>query len=165
MRKHLFFICPTDALELVINNTYKEENYFFSSLANSIEFNKEVSETINALIETKSITEISFVLSKDNVLLLDALNRQHFKTIKSLHPLYTAVKSQKRKLSHLWKKEHIPIPIMSYYLHSKIEELQITIDLWIAHRIKINCKVYHHENDIFSTICPQLIYGKRLHLN
>ena len=165
MQKHLFFICPTDALEGLINRAYKEENYFLSSLANSINFSAAVSETINALIETKCITEISFVLSTNNALFLDALSPQNFNSIKVLHPLYKAVNAQKKIAHKYWKKEHIQIPIMSYYLNSKIEELQSKIDRWIVDSIKINCKIYHQTTEKFSTICPNLFYGKTLNLN
>ena len=104
MQKHLFFICPTDALEGLINRAYKEENYFLSSLANSINFSEAVSETINALIETKCITEISFVLSTNNALFLDALSPQNFNSIKVLHPLYKAVNAQKKNCPQILEK-------------------------------------------------------------
>lgn len=55
MQKHLYFICPTDHLETVINNTFKQENYYCNSLGNSIKFDSEMVGQINVLIETKNI--------------------------------------------------------------------------------------------------------------
>ena len=63
MGKHLYFVCPTDNLETVIENHFQNKNYFLSSLGNSLGFSFEVVEEINSLIENKGITEINFVLA------------------------------------------------------------------------------------------------------
>ena len=41
MLKHLYFICPTDFLEGVIENVFKQINYYYTSLGNSITFDKD----------------------------------------------------------------------------------------------------------------------------
>ncbi len=81
MRKHLYFICPTDRLEAVINARFKQENYYWTSLGNSVSFDNERVGEINALMETKSITGITFVLSDDNCMFLDALKDREFSSI------------------------------------------------------------------------------------
>ena len=65
-QKHLYFICPTDYLEPVIDATFNQENYYMTSLGNDLDLNDEFVGEINGFIETKNIKEITFVLSKDN---------------------------------------------------------------------------------------------------
>ncbi len=66
MQKHLYFICPTDYLETVIEASFLEENYFLTSLGNSLRLDSETLGEINGFIESKNINEITFVLSEDN---------------------------------------------------------------------------------------------------
>ena len=82
MPKHLYFICPTDHLETVINRHYNEENYFISSLGNSIDFNKQFTAYLCDLVEAKGITEISFVLAQDNTLFNDPRKNKLSENIK-----------------------------------------------------------------------------------
>jgi hypothetical protein len=66
MNKHLYFICPTDHLETVIQKISQEKNYYLTSLGNSIDLDFETMGQINSLIESKKITQISFILSNNN---------------------------------------------------------------------------------------------------
>lgn len=44
MHKCLYLVCPTDCLEPIINNTFKQEHYFYTSLGNAFVAD---SETLN----------------------------------------------------------------------------------------------------------------------
>mgnify|MGYP004137638051 CR=1 FL=1 len=70
MRKHLYFVCPTDHLETVINDHCYQENYYLTSLGNSVSFNSEFIGEINSLIEANRITEITFILSDNTSAIL-----------------------------------------------------------------------------------------------
>ncbi|MFT7073820.1 MAG: hypothetical protein ACJAX3_002820, partial [Patiriisocius sp.] len=61
MKKHLFFICPTDYLEFTINQSFKDKNYYFTSLGNSVKFHSETMYEIKHLIRKYDIREISFI--------------------------------------------------------------------------------------------------------
>ena len=84
MQKHLFFVCPTDNLESVINFKFKHENYFLTSLGNSFEFNKDNVNEINIdlqpyllnllrntflKIENENIKNIRFIVSSSENLI------------------------------------------------------------------------------------------------
>ena len=64
MRK-LYFVCPTDCLERTLDKN-RQENYYVTSLGNSVIFSEEMVEKINSFIESKGIKEITFVLSNNN---------------------------------------------------------------------------------------------------
>ena len=73
MQKNLFLLCPTDCLESVVNHVFRNENYFYTSLGNSIVPEKRTLEYIEELITKHHITNVYFVLSNDNPIILDAL--------------------------------------------------------------------------------------------
>ena len=71
MSRHLYFVCPTDNLEKLIEEKYPQENYYLTSLGNSIKFSNDFIVEINGLIEAKGIEKVTFVLSKNNHFILD----------------------------------------------------------------------------------------------
>ncbi len=60
MQKRFFFICPTDCLEHTINTTFKYENYFYTSLGNSFNYNRK---TIVSYYLNKKIKELELQLT------------------------------------------------------------------------------------------------------
>ena len=57
MSNNLYFICPTDNLESIINSTFNEEKYYVTSLANSITFNHQfIKLTSNIIRDLKAIS-------------------------------------------------------------------------------------------------------------
>ncbi|KXX69957.1 hypothetical protein [Flammeovirga sp. SJP92] len=156
MRKHLYFICPTDHLEPVIESTFHEENYFCSSLGNSISFDHMMMEEINQLIETKNIREITFVLSDSNKLFKEALNNQVHKAGNSLEEFFHDIKNQKKLTSVIWKKSDLQLPVLSLYLDRRIRELQSQISFWFEDKVKINAKVYNRQKKVFKDIHSEL---------
>ena len=66
MLKHLYFTCPTDHLETVISESFDQENYFLSSLGNSVSFSSEFVNEVSSFIKAHSINKITFILSENN---------------------------------------------------------------------------------------------------
>jgi len=72
MCKCLYLICPTDYLESIINKNYPNNSIFYTSLGNSFLPDKETLKHLKELIVLHKITEIQFILSEDNPIVLDA---------------------------------------------------------------------------------------------
>ena len=64
METTLFLLCPTDCLESKINEEFKGDNLFYSSLANNSSFDSKTIRDIEELVNRYSIKEVYFVLSK-----------------------------------------------------------------------------------------------------
>ncbi|MEM8969577.1 MAG: hypothetical protein AAGE93_24380 [Bacteroidota bacterium] len=165
MRKHLYFICPTDHLEPLINNTFKQENYYCTSLGNSVKFDNDMVRQIDDLIETENIREITFVLSSDNRIVIDALGNQEFANLHGLDNFYYEIAKQKERLKLQWKSSDLRIPILSYYLNMKVKELQPKLSNRFAGQIKINAKIYKRQEDIFRDVCLDFINREFFSLN
>jgi len=103
MDKLLYFTCPTDRLEPIINDAFEQENYFFSSLGNSTVFDDDLLEHLKEMITTKKIKEISFVLSKDNRIVRDALGSQDYSEINGLNNFYCQIKMHTENAKAFWQ--------------------------------------------------------------
>lgn len=165
MHRHLYFICPTDYIETVINNRFPQENNYLTSLGNSVNFNLCFVEEINLLIETKQITEITFVLSDNNKLIQDALKSQDFKNVKGLKSFYDAIIEQKKRTKTVWQASDIQISIISYFLDLKIRELQTQLSNRSIDGVKIRAKIYYRQKDVFHEIYPDIFSLNHFHLN
>lgn len=165
MHSCLYFICPTDHLETVIDSSFKGKNYFYTSLGNSITFDKDMVEQISDLIEMRSIREISFILSGDNKVIMDALEKQSFSEIKGLGSMYSEVVSQKKYSEVLWTMESIHSSIISHLLQGRIKELQLVLKGWFVHLLDVNAKVYNREQNTFHQIHPELTHLEYFSLN
>ena len=152
MQKHLYFICPTDHLERVIDSTFKQDNYFYTSLGNSITFDAETLEQLVELLSNKNIQNISFVLSDDNSIVLDALGNHEFSQIDGLSSFYREIARQKDRSILLWKSHHLQFSILSNFLNQKIKELRLALGNIYADRIKINGIIYLSQQKTFSDI-------------
>lgn len=165
MQRHLFFICPTDHLETVINDAFKQENYYFTSLANSVAFGSESARQINGLIEKNRITEITFVLSDDNHIIKDALKTQVFLKVRGLKQFYNEISSQKNRLKQLWQPSDLGIPVLSHYLFLKVKDLQENLSPWLVPQIQVNAKIYSSKKNTFRAVHPILLFRDHLILN
>ena len=152
MSKRLFFICPTDFLETLINQTFEGENYFVTSLGNSVAFDIDQVTEIQALIEAKGIKEINFILSDDNRIVLDAFGNQEFSNIKGLSNFYDQITVQKKYSLFLWQTDDLCNTILSNHLNHKIRELQLKLSHWFVGGIKLNIKIFCRQKQIFSEI-------------
>ncbi|MCH2195588.1 hypothetical protein [Kordia sp.] len=165
MKKHLYFICPTDHLEAVINDVSKSENYYITSLGNSIVFDKDTIDEISVLIARKDIDEITFVLSDTNKIILDALDHENFTNIRGLNILYDEMKKQKEYKQIIWGNRDLRTPILSYHLNQKVYELISKLHHWNLDILKVNAKIYNKQDDIFNDVFSDLIYEKHFSLN
>ena len=157
MKRHLYFICPTDNLEPVINNTFKQENYYLTSLGNSIEFNADMVSQLNELLRTRNIRDISFVLSDNNRFVSDALGKKDYLGVTGLRNFYHQIAKQKEHSEGVWQTYNRQFLILSYHLNDKIKELRLGLQCLPIGAFKIHGKIYNTDNDAFSDIYPGLI--------
>ena len=165
MNRHLYFVCPTDHLEIVIDNHFQGKNYYVTSLGNSINFDSEQAEEINSLIEAKNITEIHFVLSNNNKIIKDSLKNKTFNNIQELNGFYDIITKQKKRIEVLWHKFDNQNPIISYYLNLKIQELKLQMNDWLSDKVKINAKIYNGPTNVFNEINSNLLLIEHMHPN
>lgn len=165
MRRTLHFICPTDCLESIINQTFSGEHYFFTSLGNSLTFDEETVSRVINLIETKDIRQISFILSNDNKIVLDALGNQIFGTLKGLYDFYHLLEKEKALAEDLWLHYNRPFLLSSCHLQQKIGELKAGLQNRSKSGLNIDAKIYKKQEGIFRRIYPKLILKRNLNLN
>ena len=165
MHKHLYFVCPSDNLESLIDKKFPHENYFMSSLGNSISFSKEIIEEVNALIETKGIEKISFILSEDNKLVLDGIRKQNFKNIKDLRRLYKNISDHKRLTTKVYLEQNTQKLITIYLLNQKINEMNLNLSKWLSSKVNVDAKIYSRNNNSFIGVPNNLIEPNNVFLN
>jgi len=163
MHKCFFLICPTDCLEHTINKSFKNVNYFYTSLGNSFIYDSNTIGHIRKIIEKHNIKEIYFVLSMDNKIVLDALNNNEFSNIRALHNFKTEIRRQKERSKIAFQEENLQFTVLSYYLNKKIKELQLAI--LSKESVKISGKIYHRDTDTFTSIYSDLIALEKYQLN
>ncbi|WP_299060442.1 hypothetical protein [uncultured Polaribacter sp.] len=165
MQKCLFLVCPTDCLERVINKTYNNNHYFYTSLGNSVQFNKENLEAIKKLVLKNKLKKIFFVLSNENNIISDAIEKQNFITTRGLNTLYSEIKKQKNNSKMCSFRGINQSILLSYYLNLKIKELKTKLEKVGVKSVKINGKIYHNLEHKFKNIYPDLICLKKYNFN
>jgi len=165
MKKCLYFICPTDGLETIIESSFNQENYFYSSLGNSIIFNENALRHTKSLICSIGIKEICFVLSDDNRIVLDALGNQDFSDVAGLKRLYNQVLIQKEHLETLWQIQDPQFLILSSFLNKKIEKLKDGLSDLMIGEITISGKIYSKEEHMFKDTYADLILTEEVIFN
>lgn len=165
MQKNLYFLCPSENLEAVIEKRYPQENYFLSSLGNSISFSDDFILDINSLIESKGIGKITFILSNNNRFILDAMKNQEFKYIKELKEYYKTIEKRKVLTIKSYKNKNFTSLITSHILKTKINELNSNLFDWIRNKISIEGKIYDPTKNIFFDVRINIIEPESLFLN
>ncbi|UII81309.1 hypothetical protein [Flagellimonas sp. CMM7] len=165
MQKSLYFVCPTDGLEPVINTRFDNRNYYYTSLGNSVVFDDVTSGNIRQLIQEHGITEVSFVLSINNPIVKDALGNQTFSDIRGLHSFYGEVLRQKGYSEVLCSEPNSKFTILSYHLNNKIKELQLVLDGLNVSQLKIMGKIYNKQEHEFYKIYSDLVCTEFFSLN
>ena len=165
MQKNLYFLCPSENLEAVIEKSFPQENYFLSSLGNSISFSDDFILDINSLIESKGIGKIIFILSNNNRFILDAMKNQEFKYIKELKEYYKTIEKRKVLTIKSYKNKNFTSLITSHILKTKINELNSNLFDWIRNKISIEGKIYDPTKNIFFDVRINIIEPESLFLN
>ena len=165
MQKNLYFLCPSDNLEAVIEKRYPQENYFLSSLGNSISFSDDFILDINSLLESKGIGKITFILSNNNRFILDAMKNQEFKYIKELKEYYKTIEKRKVLTIKSYKNKNFTSLITSHILKTKINELNSNLFDWIRNKISIEGKIYDPTKNMFFDVRINIIEPESLFLN
>ena len=165
MHKHLYFVCPSDNLEGLIDKKFPQENYFLSSLGNSLSLSKDIMQEVSALIELKGIDKITFILSDDNKLIFDGLRNQNFDNINVLKKLYNNISNYKKLTSKVYGEENIQILVTSNLLNEKIKEIKLSLCDWLSSKVNIDAKIYFRKSDEFKGFPNDLFDPRNLHLN
>lgn len=163
MSNCLCFICPTDFLEDTINKEFNRKHYYYTSLGNSVVFNKATVMQIKSLIEKQNIKEISFVLSSDNRILLDALGEQQFSDITGLNRFYNTITNTNTNTSLAIYDDELSI--FSSYLNDKMVELQIKLYCLDFQEVSINGKIYHRKENRFDSTDPNVLWKRYMSFN
>lgn len=165
MQKRLFFLCPTDGLEVAIENEFEQDNYFYTSLGNSMSLNFKTLKDIEELIISQHIKKIYFVLSSDNKIVADALGKQNLFEVSSLRKFYTEI-TRCKEYSEFWSKTNCYHSlIISYFLNKKIKDFKDKVENMLYFPIEIHGKIYNRNDGIFKTIYSNLICLENLCLN
>ena len=135
MKSHLYFVCPTDHLEPVIDVESEQRNFFYSSLGNTLVFNQDFASELGKLLLNRSIDSITFVLSNNNRIFLDAFYRQDYPEIKGMKSFYEDITHQKEQFRTMdIQVLDSELHILKRYLNLKVERLHdCLIDLGFDH--------------------------------
>ena len=166
MKKTLYFICPTDNLEHLINNKFMGENYFYTSLGNSISFgDKDVVGQMNQLIQTEKINSVAFILSEDNRILLDAIGKRKYSDIQGLNLFQEGILEKKQIVELFWGNTNLNYLIQSYHLNTKIKELCCVLNQDYFEKLTIIGKIYNKTKGEFIDIYSDLVCKNIFSLN
>lgn len=161
----LYLVCPTDSLEPILDHYSDQAAYYYGSLGNAYSFDAIVLEELKHLITTKHITEISFVLSADNAIVLNTSEQVLVSSSNSWQHLYGQIAAQKTQVQKVWQHSENSFLLLSYYLQSKIKELNNQIKHWAIKLPAINGKIYCKPTHSLKTIYTDLILIKDQQLN
>lgn len=164
MSRNLYFICPTDNLESIINSTFNEENYFVTSLANSVTLNRELVKKLFSIIKSKKINHVTFILSDNNTIVQDALRSKNFKDIRGLGSFYERIEKHKCYVDSVWCSSDIQQIIISYILNHKKREFENLINSSVK-QLNINAIIYNSHRDEFSKVRGELLSLDFFNLN
>ena len=164
MSPHLYFICPTDHLETVINGAFNQKSHYITSLGNSIDFSPEKIADINGLLRTHQVKDISFVLADDNQIVLDTERKQVFKN-KLEAELHARLHKQEAHARGVWQHYDARFLRLSYHLNNKIKELKYLLCLALPQCPTISGKIYCRDDQKFTNIYSCLICNEYTSLN
>ena len=149
-----------DHLEPVVNSVLKGENYFYTSLGNSLVFDADLMSNICTLIESKLITDISFVLADNNKVVTDAFYKKDFSRIKWLKSFYETIsihKEESKAFDH-----HLINPlklVLARHLTTKVSVLKKHLASSGLIHINIDAMIFKTESKCFDDINLNLNYN------
>ncbi|MCT4583086.1 MAG: hypothetical protein N4A35_16870 [Flavobacteriales bacterium] len=165
MKKHLYFVCPTDYLEAKIEDFYNEESYYYTSLGNSLDLKGENINELIHLIEVKGIDEIIFVLSNENEVVRQIVNKEYYTFFKGFNRLYYKVNKYNSTMAKLWES-YDEKDLIAAFLSTRIKEMQAMLQTQMGGKnIKVDGKIFDRVNNQFQAIQPCLFKRKLYDLN
>ena len=154
MRKTLFLICPTDIMESIIQAHFQSDNYFYTSLGNSLDLNNEITvRLIKQQILDKDITQIIFVLKEDNPILKDVMCSYKYRQISCLQHLYHEAIYNKSMMSHGGILSDAHKSYLSRFLINKVCTLKNKLNGQFSN-VKVNAFIYKNKYPYFFTNEP-----------
>ena len=162
MLKHLYFTCPTDHLETIINKSFEQENYFVSSLGNSVSFTSEFVNEVSSFIKAKSINKITFILSHNNRIIAKGDKCNNEIEVKNFLKL---INNKSEESHNTCEKFNFQNSSISYYLNLKIKELELKLKNRCSETININAKIYNRQKNAFSEFQFDLVHLDYFNLN
>ena len=165
MNATLFFLCPTDCLESIINKVYKGKNFIYTSLGNTLTFDSKTLEYIKGLVYEQNIKKIYFVLSEQNKMVVDAMEGQTFSQVRGLQNFNQAIRFHKKQSNLFWNTTDLVFLTLSYYLNQKIMQLQLNLSTELYQSVNIKGKVYIKSKNTFVDIYPNLVCLTEYNLN
>jgi hypothetical protein len=162
MNGHLYFICPTDHLEPIIDKAFPGDNYFFASLGNSMIFDEDLCSVIGNLVELKGMQAITFILSDKNKVIYDALLHQDFSRFGRLKGMYDEITNHKEQSRcHGILDTQIQKLILPVHLDSKVKGLMMKIP---AQNLNIDAVIYERVSRQFIEVDLNKIKNNRIGL-
>lgn len=165
MNATLFFLCPTDCLESIVNKVYKGKNFICTSLGNTLTFDSKTLEYIKGLVYEQNIKNIYFVLSEQNKMVVDAMEGQTFSQVRGLQNFNQAIRFYKKQSNLFWNTTDLVFLTLSYYLNQKIMQLQLNLSTELYQSVNIKGKVYIKSKNTFVDIYPNLVCLTEYNLN
>lgn len=166
MQNRLFFICPTDRLEPIINSAFNGVNYFYSSLGNSVGFDYHTMQYLEQMIEKNNIREIFFVLAYDNAILLDAIGARKYECIYGMSDFYENINIQNNNAVVLSLIHKNLFTILSSHLSRQIKELKQHSPQILENKIYLEGLILNKTDLVFQKqSCSNIIWLEDFHLN
>ena len=121
---------------------------------------------LTSFIETKQISEVTFILSDDNKIIEEALFCKDYTDNKFLKKFYLYIKTQNKRFRFLTEKQNPISTISSYYLNDKVKKLTNELSsLWFSHKITVNAKIYKRKKNRFYKTSFDTFYRDYFYLN
>ena len=159
----LYFICPTDNIEPIINYRSNSTNYFYTSLGNS--FSDNTGLIIRDLIIQKSIQKRKIILKLNNKIIADSLFKQNYISYGLLENHYQQIKKfeclKNQSIQNSSYKKIVTSKIINY----KITELKNQLNKIGISNVKICGEIFDSYNKTFNKIYPPIIHLKKHQLN
>ena len=157
MQTCLYMICPTDYLEVIVDNRFSGHKHFYSSLGNTFSMDDRTLGYISGLIKNKDINEIFIMLSEENRIVHDALKNQRYMGIRGLDESYHEFLEHNKHAVRSWKAGDYHNLILSYHLNEKVIELSESLDGLLSKQPIIRGKLFSKVKNEFINIHSNLI--------
>lgn len=161
----LYFICPTDQLEPLINERFDGEKYFYTSLGNCLLLDKCALYRLACFIEAYAISEVLFVLSEDNGIIRDAVSDQKFFDVIGLKASLSHLKGHREQAENVWRFVNQNTVTLSYHLNEKMKELEAGLQEVLPTVPRISGKLLSENRKHLREVLPELLCMQLENLN